>query len=248
MMDWPEHIQARTCHRRRGEIANTFTYGVDYVLIDPKSSDGPALFSRQSFNLFAVVDKDHGGLPGQGMGVAWAEGIFQDNGVQTCQTLLLTQPKSIGYTFNPVSFWLGLQKGELIAVIAEVNNTYGDRHSYFCVKADRSAFTPNDTVHAEKLMHVSPFQEVKGTYRFNFDVTDQAVSIRIDFQNGGQGLVATLAGKREAMSNGSIVKSVLRRPIGALRTITLIHWQALILKLKGAAFRARPIPPSKEVS
>ena len=249
MTIWPDHIAGTTTHARRGGIGNAFSYGVDYVLIDPDSTAGPLLFSRNRFNLTAVRDRDHGGAAGQGRGVAWAREVFDQAGVpRSCRTLLLTQPSFAGYIFNPVSFWLAVDGDELRAVIAEVNNPWGDRHSYLCHLPDFAPITPGDSMQAQKLMHVSPFQDVAGSYQFNFDITPDKVAIRIGFKNGDDGVIATLTGARKPLSNLSILAALLRRPTGALRTITLIHWQALRLKLKGARYRTRPTPPEQEVS
>jgi DUF1365 family protein len=244
----PEHVAATTSHTRRGGPAHAFHYSVDYVLIDPEAKTGPALFSRNRSNLASVHDCNHGGAPGHGKGAIWARGVFAEHGVCDVDVLLLTQPRIFGYVFNPVSFWLAMKDDTLIAVIAEVNNTYGDRHSYFCANPDLSPIGPRDQITVEKLMHVSPFQDVAGDYAFQFDIRPDKIAIRIDFRNGGNGLVATLTGPRAPLTNLSILTALLRRPAGALRTIALIHWQALRLKLKGARFRARPTPPNQEVS
>lgn len=249
MTDWPEHIAGSTTHARRGDIDNAFTYGVDYVLIDPDAGARPLLFSRNRFNLTAVHDKNHGGPNGDGRGVDWARDVFRTAGVpEACKVLLLTQPSFVGYIFNPVSFWLAIDGQDLRAVIAEVNNPWGDRHSYLCHLPDFAAISARDSMHAKKLMHVSPFQDVAGDYQFNFDITADKIAIRIGFKNGADGVIATLTGLRKPLSNLSILRALLRRPTGALRTITLIHWQALRLKLKGARYRTRPTPPEHEVS
>lgn len=249
MTQWPEHIAGATTHARRGGIKNVFTYGVDYVLIDPASTSGPLLFSRNRFNLTAVQDKNHGGPTGRGRGMAWAQDVLGRAGLpDTCHILLLTQPSFAGYIFNPVSFWLAVDGDDLRAVIAEVNNPWGDRHSYLCHLPDFAPITPGRALRAEKLMHVSPFQDVAGEYQFNFDVTPDKIAIRIGFRNGGDGVVATLTGTRKPLSNLSILGALIRRPAGALRTIVLIHWQALRLKLRGADYRSRPTPPEQEVS
>jgi len=245
---WPEHIAATTSHTRRGGPGHAFRYGVDYVLIDPDARTGPALFSRNRSNLASVHDRNHGGAPGHGTGVSWARTIFAERGASDVDILLLTQPCYFGYVFNPVSFWLAMKDDTLCAVIAEVNNTYGDRHSYFCANADLSPIDPRDQITVKKLMHVSPFQDVAGDYAFRFDIRPDRIAIRIDFRNGGQGLIATLTGARARLTNGAILTALLRRPAGAMRTVALIHWQALRLKLKGARFRARPTPPNQEVS
>ena len=247
---WPEHIAGFTTHARRGAIRNAFRYGVDYVLIDPRAKSGPILFSRNRFNLFSVRDRDHGGTRGRGQGIAWAEGVFGRAGLDTgtIDILLLTQPGFLGYVFNPVSFWLAMEGDVLRAVIAEVNNTFGDRHSYLCYRDGFAPIGPDTPLEARKIFHVSPFQDVAGGYRFNFDIRPDRITIRIAHENGSEGVIATLGGPRCALSNRSILRAALRRPLGALRTIALIYWQALILKLKGAVYRGRPAPPEQEVS
>ena len=161
---------------------------------------------------------------------------------------LLTQPSFLGYIFNPVSFWIAQRDGDLIAVIAEVNNTFGDRHSYVCHKPDFAPITPADQVDAHKVFHVSPFQKIAGTYTFNFKITPDSVAIRINHKNGENGVLATLTGTRRPLSNRGILGALIRRPFGAMRTVVLIYFQALKLKFKGAQYTTRPTPPSKEVT
>ena len=249
MNGWPEHISGITTHVRRGQITNAFRYGVDYVLIDPETQTGPALLSRNAPNIFAVHDKNHGGERKHGTGAKRAYDQFVRSGLdRPFSVLLLTQPSCLGYLFNPVSFWLAMERGQLIAVIAEVNNTFGDRHSYLCHLEGFGPIRPDDTITANKLMHVSPFQDVAGIYTFNFHVDPSKIAIRIFYGHGEEGVIATLYGPRRPMSNTSLIYALIRRPFGALRTITLIHWQALILKLKGAQYRRCPTPPAKETT
>ena len=249
-MSWPLHFRAETVHARRGQFRNAFRYGVDFVMIDPASPAGPLLFSRNRFNLFSVQDTSHGGPMQQGRGLTWAEEVFADAGldVQRVRIRLLTQPGFLGYVFNPVSFWLAFEGGALRAVIAEVTNTCGDRHSYLCHLPGFEKITPDRQIAAQKIFHVSPFQQIAGTYRFNFAVSSARIAIRILHENGKSGVVATLTGKARPLSNLSILGAALRRPFGALRTITLIHWQALKLWWKGAVYNPRPTPPAHEVS
>ena len=247
-----DHIHGKTFHGRYGAVKNAFTYGVDYILTDFSDRHLPALFSRNRFNLAALYDRDHGGIRGAGMGVDWVKGILRRNGFSELMggsIQLLAQPRVWGHVFNPVSFWLIYDHSKALRlVIAEVNNTFGDRHSYLCYKEDRSEITKSDTLKAQKIFHVSPFQDVEGEYTFRFDITDQAVGIWIDYRNGNKGLYATYTGKRQSLSNRSILTAAIRRPFGSLRVVALIHWEALKLKIKGARFRARPLPPKQEVS
>ena len=247
-----DHIRGETFHGRHGGVKNAFRYGVDYVLLDAEAEPrAPGLFSRNRGNLLSLHDRDHGGPPGQGRGAAWVREVLQAHGITLpwLRIELLTQPRVLGHVFNPVSFWLCRDgTGALRTVIAEVTNTFGDRHSYLCYHDDLAAITREDTLTARKIFHVSPFQEIAGEYRFRFDIAADKIGIWIDFRDGENGVLATLVGRRAPLTNGSILAACLRRPFGSRRVLALIHWQALKLFLKGARYHTRPAPPVEEVS
>jgi hypothetical protein len=245
-----EHIRGRTFHARKGAVTNAFTYSIDYVLLDPETAKGPALFARNGRNLTSVHDLDHGGPPGAGRGTAWVREVLAAHAAPGADNiLLLAQPRVLGHVFNPVSFWLCHDAaGALRTVIAEVTNTFGDRHSYLCHRPDHGPLTATDTVQATKIMHVSPFQPVEGGYVFRFDIRPDKIGIWIDYTTPGGGVLATLTGARRPLTNGAILRACLRRPFGSRRVLALIHWQALKLYLKGALYRPRPVPPVDEVS
>ncbi|MCR8726144.1 DUF1365 domain-containing protein [Frigidibacter sp. ROC022] len=251
MTGGPEHIIGVTTHSRRGAIRHRFRYGVDYVLIDPEASArGPLLFSRSRFNLAAVQDRDHGGPIGAGRGPVWAREVLAAAGLTDpgLTLMLLTQPRFLGFGFNPVSFWLACDGAALIAVIAEVSTPFGDRHSYLCHRPGFAPIGADSRITAPKALHVSPFQQIAGSYEFGFDLTPDRIAIRILHRNGDEGVIATLSGPRATLTNAGLLRAALRRPLGALRTLALIYWQALRLKLKGARYRTRPTPPKSEVT
>lgn len=251
-MSQVHHIAGTTFHGRKGSVENAFSYGVDYVALDPEATaPTPALFSRNSGNLVSLWDRDHGGAPKAGVGATWFREVLAAHGLAetVSRVELLAQPRVMGHVFNPVSFWLGYDAdGGLRVVVPEVSNTYGDRHSYLCVHDDLRVIEPTDVLRATKIFYVSPFQPVEGGYTFRFDMRDDRIGIWIDYTAGENGVLATLTGKRAPLSNASILRSCLRRPFGSRRVLGLIHWQALKLWWKGAAFRTRPVPPSEEVS
>lgn len=244
-----ERIRAETFHGRKGTVKNAFRYSVDYILLDPAKAKGPTLFSRNRGNLMSLQDSDHGGAPGQGTGAAWAQRVLAAHNLPADRLLLLAQPRLLGHVFNPVSFWLGYDHlGHLRAVIAEVTNTYGDRHSYLCHRDDRAPITREDTIVAQKVFHVSPFQPVAGTYAFRFDIRPDRIGIWIDYSTAEGGVMTNLIGPRQSLTNRGILASALRRPFGSRRVLALIHWQALKLWGKRVKFNARPTPPTEDVS
>ncbi|MEM8630520.1 MAG: DUF1365 domain-containing protein [Pseudomonadota bacterium] len=246
-----DHIQGETFHGRRGGIDNDFRYRVDYLCLDPEAElRRPSLFGRNAGNLTSLWDTDHGGAPGAGRGPAWVRDVLAQRGLEASgKLLLIAQPRVFGHVFNPVSFWLCHDaEGRLRVVISEVTNTFGERHSYLCYRNDRQPITRHDTLTADKIFYVSPFQKIEGGYTFRFDIREDRIGIWIDYSAGNGGLLATLTGKRAPLTNRSILGACLRRPFGSRRVLGLIHWQALKLWWKGAVYRVRPKPPEAEVS
>lgn len=250
-MSTVEHVEASSFHGRRGAVENAFRYSVDYVLLEPESEvSAPRLFSRNRTNLASLHDADHGGAPHRGRGPQWVREVLVQHAPGVVgKVLLLAQPRILGHVFNPVSFWLCHDaEGRLRVVIAEVTNTFGDRHSYLCHRDDLAPLTRDDRVTARKILHVSPFQPVAGGYRFRFDIRPDRISIRIDYAAGNGGLVATLTGNRKPLTSLGLLRACIRRPFGSRRVMALIHWQALKLWWKGARYRLRPEPPADEVT
>jgi DUF1365 family protein len=141
-----------------------------------------------------------------------------------------------------------MRDGVPCAIVAEVNNTFGDRHCYFCAHPGFGPIQKSDTIVASKQMHVSPFQAVAGRYLFRFDINEKTIDIRILYENGAEGVYATLCGKRRTATDLSLARAAVRRPLGAVRVLALIHWQALILYLKRAPFMRKPPPPDVLIS
>lgn len=249
------HMPARVTHARRGAIRHAFAYGVDYLLLAPEAcggkTRGPRLFSRNRFNLFALYDRDHGGARGAGEGAVWARRKLAEAGLEMQPGMvlaLLTQPRLFGHWFTPVSFWMVLRGDELLAAIAEVNNTFGQRHSYLCHRPGFAPLTAADHSGADKVFHVSPFQDVAGSYDFAFALSPQRLAIRIHHSNGPRGLDAAMAGPLRPFGDRAALGAALRRPGGSLRVVALIYWNAMRLKLKGAAYRRLPPLPDREIS
>ncbi len=245
-----QHLRGETFHGRKGAVQNSFRYAVDYVLVDPDADTGPALFSRNRRNLTSVFDIDHGGAPHAGNGVAWVRDLLAQHNLPGHDHIrLLAQPRVLGHVFNPVSFWLcNDAQDRLCVVIAEVSNTFGDRHSYLCHRDDLAPLTREDTLTARKIFHVSPFQPIEGGYVFRFDIRADRIGIWIDYTTATGGLFTNLVGPLVPLTNASIIRTCLRRPFGSRRVLALIHWQAIKLAIKGAPFRRRPEPPIDDVT
>jgi DUF1365 family protein len=245
-------VQADVFHGRRGRVINRFSYRTDFVLIaiDDKRPPAPRLLSTNRFNLWSLRDRDYG--DGQQSLNARARRLREQVGLPELdlRVFLLTQPACLGYAFNPVSFWLFIDGcGRLRAVVSEVNNTSGDRHSYLAARRGLEPIAAGDRIEVRKIFHVSPFQPVDGDYAFSFDLNEDQIAIRIDYRSDSDdGLVTSLKGPVRPMTDARLIASFARLPFGAARVIALIHWQALKLWIKGARFRTRPQPPAEDLT
>ena len=138
-----DHIAGHTWHGRKGDTQNAFRYGIDYVLLDAEATIRPGLvFGRNRTGLFSLRDRDHGGAPGEGRGAAWVREVLKAHGVDSPARIeILAQPRVLGHVFNPVAFWLCYDAQDALrVVISEVTNTYGDRHSYLCLRDDPNSW------------------------------------------------------------------------------------------------------------
>lgn len=244
-------LDAAITHARRGALRHSFRTRADHVMLAPETARPPRGLSLDSFNLLALYRRDHGGARGAGTGADWAWDQFAQAGLDRAPgrvLALLTQPRFLGYWFNPVSFWMLLEGDALCAVIAEVNNTFGQRHSYLLAPPDGAPITAATRLSARKVFHVSPFQDVAGEYRFRFALRPDSLSILIAQIDGEAGVETAMTGALRLLTTGAIVAGALRRPGGALRVVAQIYWHALRLKLKGAAYRPLPPAPHEEIS
>jgi hypothetical protein len=248
-------------HRRLRPAQNAFGYGVFTVSIPMRTrKQDPSILSVQGLRdnqrgLFSFFDKDHG--IGQEDSLSWIENILKENHIPHVdgEIWLQTFPRVLGYVFNPVSFWICTRANGLVqAVLAEVNNTFGERHCYLLYKDSGEVLLSGETLVSRKVFHVSPFCEVRGDYHFRFLFPQDSSSgknsvCRIELHEDGLPLITTsISGESRNLSPSALRLAFLRFPLMSLGVIFRIHWQALKLWAKGVPFHSKPKPPELEVS
>lgn len=246
----PRLVLGRVWHARLKPFVHAFRYRAFYLQLPLRSLQQDANRNGRVGNwgwgvnrwaLLSVNDRDHG--DGRPL-LSWAEHILTEAGIQDVdgEIWLQTFPRMLGYVFKPVSFWFCERAdGELRAVIAEVNNTFGDRHIYV-LDAKGQAIRNGQTLCAEKMFYVSPFFEVRGRYQFRFFKSELGGHdlARIEYQDeSGALLLTSMSGESTTLRVRSALFAWLRYPLFSIGVIARIHWQALKLWIKGAKFVSR---------
>lgn len=192
------------------------------------------MFSYNRFNLLSFHDRDHG--PGDGTPAAdHARSILRNAGYRTdgSRIMLLCYPRVLGYVFNPLSvFYAFGDDGRLMAVVYEVNNTFGERTSYVIGVEDPAA-----AVHAQacaKAMFVSPFASGQGRYGFRVTSPDQTLVLAVLLRDEDGPLVKTLfKAQRASLDDRTLLRLFVRIPLLTFKVMGAIHLEAAKLWLKG---------------
>ncbi len=226
-------------HRRLRPVGNAFAYPVFFVQLPLRrlASANCGIFAVDRWHLLSFRTADHGARDGSPL-LPWIEQKLRAEGLPSDGEIILqTFPRVFGYVFNPVSFWFCHDRGgQLIAVLAEVNNTFGGSHSYLLHQHGRPLL-PGAEHAASKLFHVSPFCTVEGGYRFRFRRTERAQVAHIDYDDADGPLLQTsISGKQLAWTASALWRVFLRMPLLTLGVMARIHWQALKLWCKGVPF------------
>ena len=226
-------------HKRFKPKLHFFKYKVFSLLIDLTELNildkNISFFSYNKFNLISFFDKDHGERDGTSL-VEWVRKNLKDNKIEyeNIKIKLLCYPRILGYVFNPLSvFFIYNNKEELISILYEVKNTFGEQHTYIFKVENDNLLQHN----CEKKFHVSPFIEMNCNYFFRILKPSEKISVIIDqYQSNEKILFASQDGKRADLTSAELMKSYLKHPLMTFKIISAIHFEAFKLWTKGIKF------------
>ena len=226
-------------HKRFKPKLHFFKYKVFSLLIDLSELNildkNISFFSYNRFNLISFFDKDHGERNGTSL-VEWVKKNLNENKInhENIKIKLLCYPRILGYVFNPLSvFYVYNKKEELISILYEVKNTFGEQHTYIFKVENDNLLQHN----CEKKFHVSPFIEMNCNYFFRILKPAEKISVIIDqYQLNEKILYASQDGIRTDLTSFQLIKSYLKHPLMTFKIISAIHFEAFKLWTKGIKF------------
>ena len=248
-------------HARKAPRPHRFRYGLYLLYLDLAELDqvfaGRLLWSHERLNVMSFRRRDYldGERGDRTLDEAVRTRVEDELGFRPSGPIrLLTQIRSLGFGFNPVSFYYCFTpsstsaegEGSLEAVVAEITNTpWGERHAY--VLDARGARSNELSWTFDKVFHVSPFFDMDHEYRWRFNVPGERLSVHM--QNhaplpGEEGdslqFEAGLELAREPITSRSLARALVRHPLMSLKVVGAIYWQALRLWWKRTPFFTHP--------
>ncbi|MGB3761612.1 MAG: DUF1365 family protein, partial [Ornithinimicrobium sp.] len=236
----PALVPGVVAHRRHGPIDHKLRHGVYQWLVD---LDHLPRLSRPWTKVAQFSPADHLGDPSRSI---------KDNVLRFAHThgvplparprvVMLANARVFGYVFDPLSvFWcLDDDTNELICVVAEVHNTYGERHAYL-LNPDESG-----SAEVDKAFYVSPFYDLAGRYRLHFVLKPDRVSVTINLHRNGElqskpDFTANFQGRPEPVTLGGVMTQCARHPLMSQKVSALIRAHGIYLWAQGLPLQTRP--------
>lgn len=241
----------RVVHVRTRPVRHRLRYRMFNLLLDldelPLLARRLRLFGHNRRGLFSFHDADHG--DGSGALREWIDTVLRKAGFDPAggRVLVLCMPRVLGMVFNPLTVYFRYGRDDVLqAMLYEVNNTFGQRHSYL-IPVDPSADVIRQR--CDKRFYVSPFMDMALTYRFRVTPPGETLGLHVEAADeSGPLLFASFTGRRHPVTDAQLLRAFLAHPLLALRVLAGIHWEALKLWRKGLRPRPRPIPPTEPVT
>ena len=237
----PSLVAGDVMHRRVGPVRHAFRHSVYQWLVDLDAVPEQPWYLRP-FASFSAAD--HLGDPSHSI-KANIEFFLSGNGItlgESSRIVMLANARVLGHVFDPLTvFWCFDANTALVCIIAEVHNTYGERHVYL-LRVDASGVATTD-----KAFHVSPFFDVSGRYEMRFELSPRVVSSTIILhREGSTAFAATFRGRPTPATRMAVAGQLIRKPLMPQQVSTLIRMHGIWLWLRRLPIVRRPLHQPQE--
>ncbi len=246
---------AEVMHLRLRPNRHKLRYRIFSLLLDLDELPDLTLrwFSINKLNIFSFYERDHGKGSQSGL-KAWVQTQLKDADLPTNGPIqLYTMPRVLGYVFNPISlYFCHDSENHLCAIIYEVNNTFGERHSYLVEVPSEQRENRRIVQECAKKMHVSPFMEMDMVYKFKVTPPRNGkgdLLMNVDVHDkSGRLLVTQLQTNSYPLTDKMLITFFFSLPLMTIKVFLGIHWEAMKLFLKKIPLYAKPAKSFTDVS
>ena len=239
-------------HKRFKPKEHFFKYKVFSLLIDLSElhilNKKLTLFSYNKFNILSFYDIDHGPRDGTSL-ISWVKKNLSNYNINSkeIKIKLLCYPRVWGYVFNPLSiFYVYDNNSNLISILYEVKNTFGEQHTYVFKIDKLNQFLEHS---CNKKFHVSPFIDMNCFYNFKISKPENKFSVVINqSDNYGKLLFASQDGIKKKLNNKNLFISYISHPLMSFKIILAIHFEALKLLFKGVKLVKKKIKVKNNIT
>jgi len=245
------------CHHRYFPKIHYFKYHLVYFYLnldDLENWDFKCshfLFSKFKWRPYRYRREDYHRPEISNLKKAVLKSIKEGSGVNYTDDVnifILTQPRVLGFSFNPVSFYYLYEKKLLKCILAEINNTPWNERYHYIIHQETKPYNDknnNNEIELEKSFsknfHVSPFMSMKQIYSWCFKIKNNDLSIDMfNHENHQQIFRAGMKLKHRPLNSKEIFLSLLTLPFSSLKAFIAIYWHALLLKFKGVPYNEHP--------
>lgn len=226
--------QGKIIHKRNKDTKNFFDYSAPYVCLNLNQTKKiHSLLSINKFNCLSIFNKQHGYRDKNKNLLNFSQDIANKYNIKFNRISFISIPSILGYSFNPISFYLFLNdKDELVAILYEVKNTFGDQVHYLSL-GDFS------NKKFQKNMYVSPFIGMDCYYKISVKLKNKynfLCSINQFDSKNNQIFYASIDLTLKKIRSFNVLIFFISNIFGSIKAISLIHYQALKLFCKKSKF------------
>ena len=231
----PALVSGDVTHHRRGRVRHSFRHGVYQWLVDLDALPEQPWYLRPFAGFSAA---DHLGDPTRSI-KANVEFFLSRNGIElgdSSRVVMLANARVLGHVFDPLSvFWCFDAQRSLVCIVAEVHNTYGERHAYL-LRPDPAGGATTD-----KSFHVSPFYDVSGRYELRFELSPEVVSSTVILRRDETvAFTATFRGRPTPATRAAVAGQLMSKPLMPQQVSSMIRVHGVFLWLRRLPVRRRP--------
>ena len=236
-------------HKRYEPFIHHLQYKATYFWIDIEKKKKNFFLKFNRFSFFSFMEKDFGDLARnkkKNLSDYYKERLTNIGILNISSLKVLCLPRILGYSFNPISIFVCYDFQKVAkAVIFEVSNTFGERHSYI-TKLNKNKICATKF---KKKLHVSPFFDLAGTYKIKFHIDDRTTELEITYKKKNKKiLLAKFTGKKNKLTNINLLKLFVFNSFQNIKVVLGIHIEAFLLWKKGATYKKKPNPPKRFIS